>query len=143
MTDYSVLCVLTCFIKVEPGETEDKVIVFFKIRPDVITPDNLHKNVFVSTMLDSPVSALYHAVQKVYAPVLLKDAKWSKAFDPKLQNLLTELEAGLGTMIRKQDPTHRGPVHDGDENKFAGMKYSDMVISVSWQIVNHSDSVIL
>ena len=62
-----------------------QVLVFFKSRPDVITPENLHKDVFVSSMWDSPVSALYHALQKVYAPLLLKDAKWSNEFDPKLQ----------------------------------------------------------
>ena len=62
-----------------------QVLVFFKSRPDVITPENLHKDVFVSSMWDSAVSALYHALQKVYAPLLLKDAKWSNEFDPKLQ----------------------------------------------------------
>lgn len=113
----------------EPEESSEKVIVFFKIRPEVITPDNLHRNVFVSSMLDSPLSSLYHAVQKVYAPCLLKDAKWSKSIDPKLQNLLTELEAGLGSAVRKQDPMHRGPLHSGDENSFGGnnvLKYLDI-----------------
>ncbi len=45
---------------------------------------------------------------KVFAPVLLKDQKWSRSFDPKLQNLLSELEAGLGSVIRKQDPSIGG-----------------------------------
>ena len=36
-------------------------------------------------MMDSPVSALYHALHNVYSPLLLKDAKWSNEFDPKLQ----------------------------------------------------------
>ena len=74
----------------------------------------MHSNIFVSSMLDSPISSLYHAVQKVYAPVLLKDAKWSRTFDPKLQNLLTELEAGLGSAIRKHDPNFRGASNEGD-----------------------------
>ena len=26
-----------------PGQPEDKVIIFFKRKPDVITPDNMHK----------------------------------------------------------------------------------------------------
>ena len=59
--------------------------MFFKSRPDSVTPDNLHKDVLVSTMFDSPVAALYHALQKVYSPLLLKDATWSNEFDPKLQ----------------------------------------------------------
>ena len=71
-------------------------------------------------MLDSPVSALYHAVQKVFVPVLLKDEAYSKSFDPKLQNLLSQLEAGLGSVIRKQDPYHRAPASDGKEDNYGG-----------------------
>ena len=62
-----------------------QVLVFFKARPDVVTPENLDRDVLVSSMMDSPVSALYHALHNVYAPLLLKDAKWSTEFDPKLQ----------------------------------------------------------
>ena len=98
----------------DAGDSKDKVIVLFKVRPEVITPDNIHSNIFVSSMLDSPISTLYHAVQKVFAPILLKDAKWSRTFDPKLQNLLTELEAGLGSVIRKHDPSFKGQSEDGD-----------------------------
>ena len=47
------------------GDGSEKLILFFKTKPDVITPENLHSNVFVSSMLDSPVTSLYHAVQKV------------------------------------------------------------------------------
>ena len=52
-------------LQVEPGDSKDRVIVFFKIRPDVITPDNIMSNVVVSSMLDSPLNTLYHAMQKV------------------------------------------------------------------------------
>ncbi|KAK7096855.1 hypothetical protein V1264_003902 [Littorina saxatilis] len=102
--------------KIEPGDNKERVIVFFKVKPDVITPDNLQSSVIVSSMIDSPLSTLYHAVQKVYAPLLLEDGKWSKGIDPKLQSLLGELEAGLGTAIRKQDPSFRTRSGDGDEN---------------------------
>lgn len=46
--------------------------MFFKLRPDVITEDNLHSNVLVSSMLDSPINTLYQAVHQVFAPILLK-----------------------------------------------------------------------
>jgi dynein heavy chain 2 len=53
-------------------------------------------------ILDPPlIDTLYHTVQKVFAPVLLKDAQWSKNMDPKIQHLLTELEAGLGSTLRR------------------------------------------
>lgn len=67
------------------GKHNDKVLVLFKAKPEVITPDNLHSVVLVNSMLSSPVSSLYHALQKIYSPLLLKDAKWSQDFDPKLQ----------------------------------------------------------
>ena len=31
-----------------PGEQDDKVIMFFKKKPDVITPENMHKVIEVS-----------------------------------------------------------------------------------------------
>ncbi|XP_019385809.1 PREDICTED: cytoplasmic dynein 2 heavy chain 1 [Crocodylus porosus] len=101
--------------QVEAGDSKDKVLVFFKLRPDVITEDNLHSNIFVSSMLDSPITTLYQAVRQVFAPVLLKDEKWSKEFDPKLQNLLSELEAGLGTVLRRSDPRYQGTKFSEDD----------------------------
>ena len=59
-----------------------------------------HQDIFVSSMMDSPVSALYHSLQKIYCPLLLRDSKFSTEFDPKLQSLITELEKGLGSILR-------------------------------------------
>ncbi|XP_065895029.1 cytoplasmic dynein 2 heavy chain 1-like [Dysidea avara] len=78
-------------------------LIFFKLRPTTINPDNLHSNVIVSSMLDFPIDTLYHSVQKVFGPVLLKDSHWNKTIDPKLQSLLVELEAGLGSTLRKHN----------------------------------------
>lgn len=86
---------------IEAEATTDNWLVFFKLEPCCITPENLHTNIFVSSVLDSPVDTLYHSVQKIYAPILLKDARWSKSIDPKIQLLLTELEAGLGSTLRR------------------------------------------
>lgn len=105
---------------VEPSDTAEKVLVFFKLQPKAITPDNIHQNVFVSSMLSSPVNTLYHSVQKVFAPLLLKDEKWSRNFDPKLQSLLSELEAGLGSVVRKQDSSSR-VANLGDEDNVGGI----------------------
>ena len=85
---------------IDSEATSDNWLVLFKLQPCVITPDNLHSNLFISSLLDSPIDTLYHSVQKVYAPVLLKDVRWSKNVDPKIQILLTELEAGLGSALR-------------------------------------------
>ena len=87
--------------------TNQKALVFYKTRPEVITPDNIHTNVYVTSMLDSPISTLYHSVHQLFVPMLLKDEKTSKNFDPKLQTLLSELEAGLGSVMRKNDPSNR------------------------------------
>ncbi|XP_022235785.1 cytoplasmic dynein 2 heavy chain 1-like [Limulus polyphemus] len=106
--------------KVEPKGTDDRILIFFKIRPDVITPDNLHSNIFITSMIDSPITALYHSVQKIFAPVLLKNERWSPSFNPKLQSLLGELEAGLGSMVRKSDKADL-EVGEREENNLAGI----------------------
>ena len=33
----------------------------------------------------------------------MQDEKWSKELDPKLQALLSELESGLGSVMRKRE----------------------------------------
>uniref|UniRef100_A0A4W3JMF3 Cytoplasmic dynein 2 heavy chain 1 n=1 Tax=Callorhinchus milii TaxID=7868 RepID=A0A4W3JMF3_CALMI len=110
--------------KVESGDEKEKVLVFFKMRPDVITEENLHTNILVSSMFDSPINALYQAIRQIFAPVLLKDEKWSKSFDPKLQNLLTQLEAGLGSVVRQSDYSHRGKKF-GEEDTSGILEPSD------------------
>lgn len=50
----------------------------------------------------------YFLIDQVYAPLLLDDGKYSRNIDPKLQSLLSELEAGLGSAIRKRDPSFKG-----------------------------------
>ncbi|XP_064157010.1 dynein cytoplasmic 2 heavy chain 1 isoform X2 [Anguilla rostrata] len=94
--------------KIDSADGKDKVLVFFKLRPTVITEDNLHSNVLVSSMLESPINTLYQAVRQVFAPVLLKDEKWSKIIDPKLQSLLSDLEVGLGLVVRRSDSEDTG-----------------------------------
>ena len=91
----------------EPNSSE-QALVFFKVCPEAITPDNLYNTVSVTSIGDSPVSGLFHTLQKVYAPALLQ----SKSFDPNLQSLLNQLEAGLGTVIRKQSAQGKGSILD-------------------------------
>lgn len=38
----------------------------------------------------------------------VQDEKWSHAFDPRLQSLLSELEAGLGSVLRHTHPKNSG-----------------------------------
>ena len=83
------------------GKANDKVLVLFKSKPEVITPENMHSTVLIQSMVNSPVSSLYHALHQIYTPLLLKDATWSQEFDPKLQSLITELERGLATLVRR------------------------------------------
>lgn len=45
----------------------------------------------------------------------LQDEKWSKTFDPKLQKLLSELEAGLSTVLRRSDPNYTGKKFSEDD----------------------------
>ncbi|XP_077466766.1 cytoplasmic dynein 2 heavy chain 1 isoform X1 [Stigmatopora argus] len=88
--------------KIEALEgSKDKILVFFKLHPTVITEENLHQSILVSSMLESPVSTLYQAVRQVFAPLLLKDEHWCSTFDPKLAGLLSELELGLGSVVRQ------------------------------------------
>ncbi|XP_035389840.1 cytoplasmic dynein 2 heavy chain 1 isoform X3 [Electrophorus electricus] len=93
--------------KMDSGWGEERVLVFFKLRPCVITEENV-SSVLVSSMLESPISTLYQALRQVFNPALLQDEKWSQVFDPRLQSLLSELEVGLGSVLRHTHPKNPG-----------------------------------
>lgn len=84
------------------NKTDEPCIVFFKIKPDVITPQNIHTNVLVSSMFNSPVSTLYHSIKKIFGPLILNSENSDKTvIDPKLQHLLSDLETGLASHLRR------------------------------------------
>lgn len=60
------------FVQLESMEGDGRVLVFFKPHPCVVSEDNLHRSVLVSSMLESPISTLYQALRQVYGPVLLQ-----------------------------------------------------------------------
>ncbi|GAB1603231.1 hypothetical protein Ahia01_000603700, partial [Argonauta hians] len=122
---------LTCFVKgsnkqIVFSNNVDKVhselLIFFKLRLEVITPDNLHDNICISSIIGSPFNTLYHVVKNLYAPVFLEDTTWNKHMDPQLQKLLSELMAGLKSSLRKQN-LDSGDRKDEDlnEHSFGGI----------------------
>lgn len=73
ITFFVCLFVSSCHQQIEAlGDSKEKVLVFFKLHPTVITEDNLHQSLLVSSMLESPISTLYQAVRQIFAPVLLQ-----------------------------------------------------------------------
>lgn len=50
----------------------------------------------------------------------LKDEKWSKSFDPKLQGLLSDLESGLGSVVRQSNPESSGKQSVKEEDILGG-----------------------
>ena len=72
-------------------------------------------------------------ILQIYAPLLIKDEKWGRTFDPKLQSLLSELQAGLRSQVQKSDPSQGGKVQADDRN-FAGKVSCEKKIRISWFI---------
>lgn len=64
-------------------------------------------------------------------PVLklsIQDDKWSKDLDPKLQTLLSDLESGLGSIVRRQE---LGGGHSrGDSEQSLGGDHTVSVIAL-------------
>lgn len=92
----TVICVCVCvslnsifLCQIETSEiSTEKVLVFFKLQPTVITEDNLHQSILVSSMLDSPINTLYQAVRQVFAPALLKVSLSSHSEEPQRCNII-------------------------------------------------------
>lgn len=85
----------------QANNPDEQCLVFFKVRPESITPENIHSNVLVSSMFQSPASTLYHTIKKIFGPLILNSDISNRSVDPKVQNLLSELEVGLGSYLRK------------------------------------------
>lgn len=94
----------------------EKCLMFFKIKPEAITPESLHHNLVVSSMFDSPVTTLYHSIKKIYGPLILNSDVSNKSVDPKLQNLLSELENGLAAYLRKTSDNFGGKNKNNKES---------------------------
>ena len=76
-------------------------VTFMKSSLDDITAENFSQTVIVNSTLQSPLDSLYHAVHSVYAPVLLRDPRWAARMSGAVQDLLTQLDTGLGGLVRE------------------------------------------
>ena len=96
------------FNEIERGKSaedaDDGFLAFFKIKPCVINPENIHNAILVSSMFGSPATTLYHTLHNLFAPNLLQNEKDDSDISEKLQNLIKELEFGLGSWLRKDGP---------------------------------------
>lgn len=89
------------YFQLDPAkQTTFGSLVFFKTQPVAISADNYQQTVMVVSLSGSALSTLYHAMHNVFSPTLMKTA--GKGLDPKLQSLISELEMGLATTLRRQ-----------------------------------------
>ncbi|RXG65513.1 hypothetical protein Avbf_11280, partial [Armadillidium vulgare] len=78
--------------RIQSTSANEKSLVFFKVKPTVITKENLDE-IFVSSMLD-------------FSNFFI-DSEWSGELDPKLQALVTELsDVKKGYKILGYTPTY-------------------------------------
>ncbi|CAF3644553.1 unnamed protein product [Adineta steineri] len=90
-------------------------LVQFKVRPDIITPENVHTNIFLSSMVDSPLDSLYYIVKSIFTPAI-RDDKSSNSSNQQIQTSLNELEQVLRAAGKKSNKSSIGNVfHPKDE----------------------------
>ena len=80
-------------------------MIFFKTSDEAITPENMKKNILISSIIDSPIDTLFHLIHNVYTPVLQihqkQHSRTIDVFDSKLTNNLADLESNLKNVIRR------------------------------------------
>ncbi len=63
----------------------------------------------VATVAHSPLSSLYHTLKDVYSPLIKSQtAEGVPVLDKRLSELLAQVQAGLGTAVRKGTPVRGG-----------------------------------
>ncbi|CAF2056597.1 unnamed protein product [Rotaria magnacalcarata] len=80
-------------------------LVLFKLRPEQITLDNLYTNIFLSSMVDSPIDSLYYMIKSVFSPALRDNTnninQSNQAANQQIQTSLNELEQVLRSSGKK------------------------------------------
>ncbi|CAF2763819.1 unnamed protein product [Rotaria sp. Silwood2] len=79
-------------------------LVLFKLRPDQLTSDNVYTNIFLSSMVDSPLDSLYYMIKSVFTPALRdnnNNDKSNQAANQQIQTSLSELEQVLRSSGKK------------------------------------------
>ena len=79
-----------------------------KLRYGPVQLADIPTNMAISSISHSPMSSLYHTIKSVYQPLLSGETaapaaggqKQQKAAGDKVQDLLVQLEAGLGSVLR-------------------------------------------
>ncbi len=100
---------ITFTTKFQTGGSEASVksLIFFKRSEEAITPENMKKNILISSIMDSPIETLFHLIHNVYLPALQvhqsKNTRGTDVFDTKLTNNLTDLESNLKNAIRRSE----------------------------------------
>jgi dynein heavy chain 2 len=71
----------------------------------VITSENVHTNIFLSSMIDSPLDSLYYMIKSVFTPALRdnndNNNKSNQAANQQIQTSLNELEQVLRSSGKK------------------------------------------
>jgi hypothetical protein len=82
-------------IKVSEGS---QCLVLFKVRPETITTDNIRTNVFLSSMIDSPLDYLHFMIKSIFSPALRDHSdKAGQLANEQVQMSLNELEQMIRT----------------------------------------------
>ncbi|TPX62627.1 hypothetical protein PhCBS80983_g00247 [Powellomyces hirtus] len=93
-----------------------RYIALAKTKPIPLTPENIAETIQVTPISKSPANALYQSIHTTFAPVLLSDSRWGIA--AKLQNLISELDFGLASVVRSGV---EGAAKAADEQDFKGI----------------------
>nr|ADI46936.1 DHC1bm [Volvox carteri f. nagariensis] len=87
-------------------------VVLTKLRTGPLRTEDIPAGVAVATVSRSPLSGLYHTLKDVYSPLLQSRLSGGSAVDKRLHDLLAQVQAGLGTAIRKGMPPSAQMVMD-------------------------------
>nr|BCL66104.1 cytoplasmic dynein 1b heavy chain [Volvox africanus] len=91
-------------------------VVVTKLRHGPLRVEDIPAGVAVATIARSPLSGLYHTLKNVYSPLINSQSSESLAtVDKRLRELLTQVQSGLGTAVRKGIPASAQEVMDPNQ----------------------------
>nr|BBC28429.1 cytoplasmic dynein 1b heavy chain [Yamagishiella unicocca] len=91
-------------------------VVLTKLRAGPLRTEDVPAGVALATVAHSPLSSLYHTLKDVYSPLIQSQSKeGTGVLDKRLHELLAQVQAGLGTAVRKGTPASAQEVSDPNQ----------------------------
>ncbi|KAI6655602.1 cytoplasmic dynein 2 heavy chain 1-like [Oopsacas minuta] len=95
-------CTFEAFNYLDTSVIFDRLLVFIKPEPMVLSLENMRSQFLMCSLLDSPIDFLNQIIQKFYLPSFFQPHHGQDSIHPNLLYLLSQIESHLSSSVRHE-----------------------------------------